>query len=469
MRHALGFVLFGGWLICIGGCRTAPQPDRPPLGIAVPERYAAPSPDSDAGLPVAVAWTAQWPDYAATSYVTAVLSGNPDLHLAAQRLAVAAWDVRIAGADRWPTVGTELGARRGRSVLETAAGPVSSTDTRFSLGLAVAWEADVWGKLSDTRRAVLADYGQAAAAYAGARLSLSVQAARAWYAAVAAQLQWQLARDNLASQDETADWVRRRYEAGLAGALDLQLALATAAEARATRDLRAQRLSESVRDLELLLGVYPSGSLAVDGAFPATWPAIPAGVPATLLARRWDLQEREAAWRAAHARADRARKELLPGIRLTGSLGTTSSELRHLLDTPYLVWQLAAGLTQPLFRGGELRGRSARAATAAEAAALDYAAVALRALGEVEQALSDEAMLQARVTSTERAVAEAAAAEALAWDEYSAGLREFTVWLDARRRHLALQAQLIDVTQGRIANRLQLLLALGGDVHGTIE
>lgn len=455
----MGTIALAAASMLSAGCRVAQQPQQPAPGLPLPARLA----EAPAEPAPADGWLDAFADPALAAYVRAVLAANPDLRAAAARLETARLDARIAGAALWPQVNIEFNAARGRNLIDTIAGPQTFTGNRFSLGLGAAWEADLWGKLGDSRLAARADYGQAAALYRGAELSLAGNAAKAWVAATAASLQWQLAADNARSLAETADWIAHRYTSGLGAALDLRLARANAAEARATVQTQEARRRESIRLLETLLGRYPAGAQPVAAALPDLPAPVPADLPAALLERRPDLVDKAQAFTAASARFARARKDLLPSLRLTGAAGNASNELENVVRNDYFVWNLAAGLTQPLFRAGELRARRDRAAAQVERTAREYAATVLTAFAEVEQLLAAEDLLGQRQAALQEALAEAAAAEALAFEEYGAGLREITTFLDAQRRHLSLAVQVIDVRLARLLNRLNLHLALGGD------
>jgi NodT family efflux transporter outer membrane factor (OMF) lipoprotein len=274
--------------------------------------------------------------------------------------------------------------------------------------------------------------------------------------------QVELAASTLRSYEDGARLIRSRYETGTSSALDLRLTLANVASAAAVLQQRSEQFAGALRALEVLAGTYPAGTLPLDADLPSLSAPIPSGLPSELLARRPDLVAAERRLAAAQQRSLRARKDMLPAIRLSSGIGTTSEELENIFDGDAL-WNLAAGLTQPLFQGGQLRARAGQAAVAADAAALDYARTALAAFRDVEQALAAEDFLRAREAFLLEAVEQSAAAEELSWNEYTAGLGDIVSVLEAQRRAIAARTEYLDVRNARLQNRVNLHVALGGD------
>jgi outer membrane protein TolC len=149
-------------------------------------------------------------------------------------------------------------------------------------------------------------------------------------------------------------------------------------------------------------------------------------------------------------------------IRLTSGAGYTSSELGRLLEPNQLVWNIAAGLAQPLIDGGRRRAEIRLSEAERDEIAADYAAVALEAFREVETALAAEAFLDRQTAALRRAEESSRAAERLALDRYDKGQADIIVVLEAQRRAFDSEAARIRAENARVQNRLDLYLALGG-------
>jgi len=418
-------------------------------------------------------WWQAFDDPTLSRLIEEGVAGSFDLAAAAARIDAAQARARIAGAALSPQADLALnGARARRNFIGfpiPGAGQrvLSTTNTSWGVSLDLSWEVDLWGRLRAGREAASSNLDAARADLAGAALSLSGQTAKAYFAVLEARQQAALAEATLENRKTNAERVRRRYEAGLAAALDLRLARAEEASAESALGARRQALDALERQLETLLVRYPARRLQglpdhlpdrlVDGL-----PPVPAGLPSEIVARRPDLAAAEARLAAAGFQVAAARAALYPGLRLTGSAGRSSEQVADLLDGDFSVWSIAGGLLQPLFHGGQLRANvDLNRASFDEATAL-YAGQVLQALREVETALAAEGLLADQQTALARAAEEAARAQELAEERYRSGLVSFVDLLEAQRRSVDAQSRLIQVARQRLDARIDLVLSLGG-------
>lgn len=444
------------------GCASPPPDQTDRLPIAVPAQYAAIEAAATADESVE-GWSADLGDPRLQMLVVESLAHNQDLRTAAARLEAAEATARIAGADRFPQVRGEFGASRTKRNTSTGFSLASTRNDQFSLTGNLAWELDVWGRILNETRAAVADYQAASADYRGARLSLAVNTARAWFNAVEAEMQLQLARDSLQSFERNLKVVEDGFGKGVQRALDVRLTRANVAGARGTRELRNRQRDGTGRALEVLLGRYPKNDIALADTLPAPIGAVPAGLPSDLLRRRPDLVTAERRLAAADQRFRAARKNLLPTISLTSSGGATSADLTDLLDPKQRIWALAGNVTQPLFQGGRLKARRDLAEANRTAALAQFAQTALQAFREVETALASESYLAAQESALRSSVDESTLAEDLAWQEYQKGLTDIITVLESQRRSVTARSSLLQIVNQRLQNRLDLYLALGGD------
>ena len=445
-------------------CASAPKVEYPALDLAQPDQWTAGASED----PVADHW---WRDMGAArldSIVALALEHNYDLKAAGARLAQAQAQARVAGAPLWPQLSaTNTGSRRkqnfvGFPIPGQEGQVLTSTSTSFGVNLNASWEVDLWGRLRAGAQAALADAGAAAADFRAARLSLAAQTARAYFAAVEAGRQVELARATVENYRLSAEQIEDRYRRGLRSSLDVRLGRSSLAAAEATLAQRRQQRDAVLRQLELLLGRYPSARIEVGDELPAAGGPVPAGLPADLVGRRPDLVAAERRLAAADRRLAQSQRALLPSISLTGSAGRSSSALSDLLNGDFSVWNLVGNIAQPLLQGGRLRAGVDQAAAAAEQALYNYAQSALRAYGEVEAALHAEGFLADQERALSTAAEEAVAARALAEERYARGLAGLIALLESQRRAFDAESRLLAVRRQRLDTRIDLHLALGG-------
>ncbi len=450
--------------LCLS-CASAPKLQQPSIDADVPSKWTAGA--SEDGR-FAAHWWVDFGDPRLDGFVEEALAHNYDLKAASGRMQAARAQARIVGAPLFPQVSLDFNRSRQRRnfigfpIPGGNGGVLSTTSTNYGVSTNVNWEIDLWGRLSDDKAAALADVQGSEADLYGARSSVAAQTAKAWFAAIEARRQLELARatrDNFKVVNERID---NRYQRGLRPALDLRLSLSNVAAAEAVVLQRAQQFDVVVRQLEILLGRYPAAEMTIGADLPPVPDAVPVGLPADLVARRPDLMLAERRLAAAGARIGVAKKARYPAIRLTGSGGTASSSLTDLLDGDFIVWSLASSLLQPLFQGGRLQAGVALAEANRDQVLANFAGQALRAYGEVESALVADTLLRQREAALLEAATQATAARELAESRYHSGLSDVITMLDAQRRAFDSEGQYLAVRRQRLDARVDLYLALGG-------
>ena len=448
---------------------SPPPPIEDALPLEVPEAWGTLDEANARDAAIRVDWWREFDDERLDQLVARGLEHNPSLQAAAARLDAAAAAHTIAGAPLLPALDANFNADRARRLFlgfpfGGGGGVPSTTITQYGMSVGVRWELDVWGRLRSADAAALADQQAALRDLQGAQLSLAAQICRAFYAAVEAKQQLTLAEATAKALEETLVDVRDRFRRGVRPALEVHQAATNLANAEASTAQRRELLQRATRQLDLLVGRYPSGDAAVADALPGELPAVPAGLPSDLLQRRPDLRAAERRVAAAGCRVDAARAALYPQLALTASGGTQTLELEELVDTDFRVWSVGANLLQPLFQGGALRADVRRNEAARREALAGYQDAVLRAFGEVEDILAADAQLQDRLRALADAASHATQARDLARQRWQFGLTDFLAVADGQRQAFQAESARLTVCRQRIDNRIDLLLALGGGV-----
>ena len=386
------------------------------------------------------------------------MAHNYDLQIAAAQLDAASAAARKAASAYTPAV--DLAASAGRSGNTDSGASAQST---LGVSLDVAWEVDVWGRVRAGASAAESQSRAAALDLQAARYSLAAQVAKAWLAAIEANLQRKLAADSVGDLGETLRIVEVRFREGQVSRQDVHLAATDLALAEEQLEAAGNAGHEAARAIELLLGRYPQAELAVRDDLPALTPLPAAGLPAQLLERRPDLRAAEARIAAAFSLSEQARAARLPRINLVSSLGTTSDALRNLADPVNTFWQLGLNLLQPLIDGGRLQADVDIADARQREAVAAYAKQAQGAFAEVERTLTAAGSLQRRVEHLRAAERAASEAHRLMTLRYRAGESDLLHVLEAHRRWLDARKGVLRVALQQRLERVNLQLALGGE------
>ena len=180
----------------------------------------------------------------------------------------AAWaQSKIAGAEQFPQIGLSGGLSASQLNMaqfgvKIPNKPNSFLNERHNLTLGTQWELDLWGRVSAGKRAARANALGQAAEFAGARHSIAGQVAKAWMIAIEARQQVRLAKFTISTHETTVAQVRARFEQGVLSLLDLRLAMANLAGAKAQVAELDTVSSQTTRQLEILLGQFPANKLA---------------------------------------------------------------------------------------------------------------------------------------------------------------------------------------------------------------
>lgn len=442
--------------LLLSACASLPE-STPPSGpdIAIPEQWQSTLPNTINNTD----WVDELGDETLSKLIDEALDNNFSLQASAARVRAAYSNADIQRASRLPTLnGTVDGSRS-----KTTNSGVENTGNRFSLGLTSSWEIDLWQRLNHRTKSALATAEARRADYEAARLSLAANIAKSWFSLVETRLQTELSQRRVDNFAATLDVINDRYLSGIGDALDVRLARENHASAQSTLFNQQRALISTQRTLETLLGRYPSGELAATGPLVDVSTPIPAKQPLQLLEQRPDLRSAKANLVSTSENQIDTRRNMLPSLTLTASGGHSTDEFKNLLDWDNLFWNLAAGLTQPIFQGGRLKAQREIANAQLEEALANYTQTALDAFREVETALAADPLLVSQLKAQETAATEAREGAELALERYQAGITGIITLLDSQRRAFGAESSLLSTQLTLITNRIDLHLALGGN------
>jgi NodT family efflux transporter outer membrane factor (OMF) lipoprotein len=456
-------VMLAGWTLAAAGCALKAAPTQTQVvNQALPKTTIVPpawrsTADSDV---VTNGWLVTFNDPRLETLVAEAIAHNLDLREAVARVEIARQGVAVVGAQLWPHVNGQLA---GHATYVNNTRDDKSEAIANSLGYAqVSWEPDLWGRFRSQRAASEATYQATALDYAFARQSLAATTAKSWYQAIETRQLVALAQQSVATYSQLLALVRIRRTAGRVADLDVAEASANLNTAETELSVATGLYADARRALELLLGRYPSAEIEISVKF-ATFPRpVAPGLPASLLTRRPDIIAAESRVLAAFRAKEAARLALLPTISLALDGGRVTDRVLELLHlNPWLVHG-AIGAAVPIYEGGALRADIKIATAEQEEAVARYGAVVLRAFGEVETALTNERLLAQQTQSDQRALDDRIAAVRIAATKYNVGTIDLLSVLILEEAELETQASVIKLRNARLANRIDLHLALGG-------
>jgi NodT family efflux transporter outer membrane factor (OMF) lipoprotein len=279
-------------------------------------------------------------------------------------------------------------------------------------------------------------------------------------------LQRELLTEMVDASTQLLDFAQQRLNVGIGTDLDVasaQVSLQTYRDSLRSVMLAQEQAS---RALELLVGRYPSAELAVPSQFGSLGSSVPTGLPSELLERRPDVIAAQNRVSAAFSRVEQAQAARLPSFSLTGSISSISSDLFVLQERDNPEWSLGGQVLAPLFRGGALKAQVEVRTAEQNQAIAQYVQTALKAFGDVENALSSESALQDRQAILEEAVTYAERALDISQTRYRVGSDDLRRVQEQQIAYLTSRMSLIRVLAEQRVQRVNLHLALGGDFTG---
>ncbi|WP_374511506.1 efflux transporter outer membrane subunit [Niveibacterium sp.] len=449
-------------LLSLAACNMAPVYVRP--DVEAPPQWGQAESASAQSTAVANEWWKLFGDDVLNQLIATALAENKDMKVAYARIEQARAQLGITDAQLYPQVTGGFSEQRTMRSTEAAPklpGDRHGEDAKATLG--VSYELDLWGRLrnaSDAAREKLlsSEYSQQAL-----RISLESQVATAYFKLLALDRQLEIARINLATQEETQHMTQRRFEGGVASGYDF-------AQARA----QTQQTRSSIPDLERQITLQQNALSILLGRNPGPVPRgrnidtlttdfdVPAGLPSQLLERRPDVLAAEAQLRSANANIGAARAAFFPKISLTGATGYESSDLHKLGDPGSALWSLAAGLAQPIFMGGQLKNQLRQAEASEREMVANYQKTVQIAFRETEDGLVNLRKTREQVDSKRQRATALSEAQHISFLRYQEGLTSFMDVLDAERNQLQAELDVVNLQNQQLAYTVSLFAALGG-------
>lgn len=462
-------VLSAATMVALSACSLAPRYERPAAPVPTQFPQFSPSPAAASAAPAVAAsdlgWREFFRDPRLLALINVALENNRDLRVAAGRVQEARAQYGIQQSDRVPTLGVGGNAQIQHNPDNLLANSGASNVSRYyQAGIgSTAFELDFFGRVKNLTEAAYQQYLSTEQAQRTVRLTLVAQVAEAYFSLRTAQQRQVLVQKTLQSYQDTYDLVKRRYDSGVAGALDLSQAKAQLDTASADLQSTRRALEQAHNLLQLLLGQAPPPNLPAAAPFSTKqlMAAVPAGLPSDLLTRRPDIIGAENTLKAANANVGAARAAFFPNISITGLLGFASPALGGLFSSSQRFWSFSPQLTVPIFSGG-ISGNLDLAKARKNIAVSQYEKAIQTAFREVADALAGEATYTDQLEALQSLESTSRNTLKLAQLRYDAGIDSFLQVQTAEIALYSAQQQLLQVRLNALSNRVELYKSLGG-------
>ncbi len=457
--------------LLLGACRmTGPDYQRPALATP-PDWRATPATAPAPAAPLDPTWWRLYADPTLDDLATRALAANQDLRKAVARLDEARSTLRAAVADSRPSATlsqtdtrsrTSANGRQDNNNNANGGGP-ALTRNNHRVTLDTSYEIDLWGRVRRSLENARAQLDAQDASTQTVLLTLTTDLARNYFDLRALDAELAVLDLTTALRRAALATYRDRVAVGLGVDADISRAETDLANAEADTFDVARRRARLETALAVLCGEPPATfRLPARSAPLALPPAVPPGLPSELLLRRPDIAEAERLAAAQSAAIGATKAGFLPTIKLTGSAGLESVELKDVFSWDSRLWSIGPSVSLPVFKGAANRANLQAVEARYDQAVAEYRRRALIAFREVEDALGDARAYADQAAAQARAL-DAARRTAAYYDQrLRGGLIGSLEAVDSQRSLLQAERAAVQTLGNRYAASVQLIKALGG-------
>jgi len=457
--------LAGTTVVLLSGCLVGPDYQRPK--VAAPETFrAAPATAADANPIADLKWFEVFSDEKLQELIRTALEQNYDLRDAVARVDAARANLGITESNQYPNFGVGVGysnieaSRTG--LINIPTGNRRSNFTSVSLSL-FPFEIDLWGKLRRATEAAQADMLATDWNRKVVVTTLVSDVAIAYFDLLELDLELEIAKHTLATREESRRLIELQAQAGITLLIDLRQAEQLVYSASQTIPGTQEQIEQTENKISFLLGQNPGpiarGRPLVEQRTP---PAVPAGLPSSLLERRPEIQAAEQNLIAANANIGVAKAAYFPQISLTGDLGFSSKDLSNLFSNPSGMWSFTPQLVQPIFTAGRIKSGVELAEAEQRSALAQYEKAIQSAFRDASDALIAYRKVAEVRAQRELLVKAVQDRKRLAYRRYEGGVDTMLNALNADQDLFAAEVSLAQARLDELRSLVQLYKALGG-------
>ena len=404
-------------------------------------------------------WWELFQDETLQQLIRVGLKENLDVKTAIARIEQARAFHGIKRADILPEFGYQAGVTSGNNILP---GMGFGRVDNYNAAITVSWELDFWGKYRRASESAKAELLATEAAKRTIMVSLVSDIATAYFQMLDYQKRMEVSYETYEARKKSVDLMQAKFDYGYIQQLDLNQAQIQLAIAESSIPRYERGYIKTQHKLSLLLGKTPQKimeGVKLDSL--STPPAIPAGLPSSLIERRPDIVQSEYAVRSANAQVGVAVANRFPSISITGSGGLGSNDVNTLLSNGF-VWSVGAALVGPLFNFGKNKRRVEVEKYKTEQAVYAYRSTVLNAFRGVEDALVEVRTFKIEYSARTTQVKAADNALYLSEMRYDKGVTSYLEVLEQQRQAFESQLAESEAHQQYLSSYVRLYKELGG-------
>jgi len=333
---------------------------------------------------------------------------------------------------------------------------------QYSISLSSSWEADIWGKLSSTKRAAYAQLLQSQAVRRAVQTTLIADVANSYYNLMALDAKLRITQQTVQNRKQDVETMKQlKQSAQVTGAAVVQ-SMANRYNAEVTIPDLKQQIKEQENALSILLGRAPGRIERSELNAQSIPDTLQVGVPAQLLRNRPDIIAAENSFRAAFETTNNARTYFYPSLTITAQGGFSSLDFNDLLKPGSIFANIIGGLTEPIFSQGRNKARLKTAKARQQESLIDYKNTVRNAGREVSDALSSYQHAEEKISLREQQIDALEKSVSYSKDLLNYGKATYTDVLTSQQNLLAAQLSRVNDKLQQLTSVVSLYRSLGG-------
>lgn len=421
-------------------------------------------------------WRNYFKDKQLITLIDTAIVNNQDVLIAMQRMRMAQSDVLFSKSLLLPQiegVATAGVNRFGKYTMDGAGNmgtPIYGDETipallpDYFVGLQTSWEADIWGKLRNKKKAAALRYLSSAEAKNVVLTNLVADVAAGYYELVTLDNTLNIIKEYLVLQEKALEIMRYQKEAAVVNRLAVEQFEANVINSRARELQVLQQIIVTENRVNFLLGRFPQPverqKEAIEEDFSQV---VTTGLPAGLLRNRADIREAELNMMAAKADVKSARAAFYPSLNIGASIGYQAFRPNLLFSSPQsLAYSLVGTLAAPLLNRKAIKAEFNTADALQVETLYNYQKTILTAYAEVNNEMSGLANFEGivKLKQQETAVLERSIETSLTL--FKANRATYLEVLLAQQNALEAKITLMDTKMQRLTSWVNIYKALGG-------
>lgn len=414
-----------------------------------------------------IPWKSFFPDTKLQTLIAEGLDRGYNMQVAMARIQQAEAGLYITKSALLPSVSAAVGIDHTRISSGSRGTDVFGYASNVnSLGLTASWEVDLWGKLNSQTKSKYAAYLNTLEYRKLIQTTLISSIAKSYYSLMALDEQLRTTKETIVLLQKSTETLQALKDAGQITAAGVEQSKALLYNTQLSVFDLESRIRQQENAICVLIGRAPCaidrGSIN-DQVIPAT---MNCNVSVRTLANRPDVKQAELSLQSAYALTDAAKAAFYPSFSIsTLSVGFAASGFSKFFSPASLAAEIVAGITQPIFSRGQLKGNLKITQAQQEEALLTFTNTLLVAGQEVSDILYTYKSLVSKNEWRDKQLESLIKSVDYTQDLLNAGEANYTEVLSAQKDLLSAQLSKVNDKLDQLTQSVSLYKALGGGVQ----